>query len=259
MRQLWDRLRNGRALWSAYRDVDILADDDLTSEQMFASLRQFAAAPSEPSAIPVELLRGFTVAQKRARGRKKFRFGAGALFATIILFPGLAYAGVLPISMARVVQRIFDVVSVPIKIPAVTAEITNSGQTTPNSDQPTTGAASQSADPQSTETSNQVTSSETPELVTSTPLLPSITISTQSTTGTPTGVGVTIPSQPSDDSELGQATATATATATVDNGDSSRDDETARESGDSAAPTATADPQPTQSDGSVVPESDGSE
>lgn len=201
MRRLWNRLRNGTAFWSAYRDVNTLTGDDLAHEQIFVSLREFAAAPSEPEAIPVELLREFSAAQKRRRGRRKFRFGAGALFATVILIPGLAYAGALPISVAKVVQRIFNVVSVPIQIPSVAAQSAKRGQTVPSSVQPTSDTSTQTPETSSTETSSQVASLDNPNS-----LLPQITISTESTDQTPTGDGTSSQSEPSNGGGLGTGT-----------------------------------------------------
>ena len=115
MRRFFSLLRNAMPFSNAYQDVNTLAGDDLTTEPMFSQLRQFADAPPESGAIPIALLMEFNAAKRRVKGRKKYRFGAGALFATIVLVPSLAYAGVLPTPIGRVVANIVDAVSAPIQ------------------------------------------------------------------------------------------------------------------------------------------------
>ncbi len=211
MKGLWNRLRNGKALWSAYRNVSTLTGDDLANEMIFAHLREFAAAPTGPVSLPAGLIGEFNASQKRARGRKKFRFGVGALFATIVLFPGLAYAGVLPTSVARVVQRIFNVVSVPIQIPSVAAQSGQSderGQTAPTSVQHGSDSESQIPGAKATETPSQETSSKTSETDSSSPepesTSSSNTLSTEIKTQITTPDGVSSPSDSSDGGDLVQ-------------------------------------------------------
>ena len=93
--------------------------DDLVGEPIFSALRQFANSPVMPSAIPVLLLEAFNASQKRVSRRRKIRAGSGALFGVAILIPSLAYAGVLPSPVSRIVQRVFNVISLPTQIPSV--------------------------------------------------------------------------------------------------------------------------------------------
>ncbi len=208
MKGLWNRLRNGKALWSAYRNVSTLTGDDLANETIFTHLREFAAAPTGPVSLPAGLIREFNASQKRARGRKKFRFGVGALFATIVLFPSLAYAGALPTSVARVVQRIFNVVSVPIQIPSVATQSGQSderGQTAPTSVQHGSDSESQTPGAEATETPSQETSSKTSETGNSSSepeSTSSNTLSTEIKTQITTPDGVSGPSGSSDEGDL---------------------------------------------------------
>ncbi|HUW77825.1 MAG TPA: hypothetical protein VMV52_03635 [Candidatus Nanopelagicaceae bacterium] len=100
--------------------MDSKFDADLVNDPIFDGLRRFAELSSSPNSVPVHLLRQYTAGQRRAQGRRKWRLGSGALFGVIILLPSLAYAGVLPNSVARAVQKVFNVISVPIQIPSVT-------------------------------------------------------------------------------------------------------------------------------------------
>lgn len=214
MKHFWNRLRNGKALFSAYRNVSTLTGDDLASEPMFAQLREFAAVPAEPGPIPVGLIREFNASQKRARARKKFRFGAGALSATIILFPGLAYAGVLPTSVARVVQRIFDATSVPIQIPSVTTQSARTGETAPKSDgEPSNSSSNSNPETQMPKSESTKTSSDDPSSGSSSssenePSHNSKTPAVENPNRTSTEDGVSVSSDSSDDDDLVQGTAT---------------------------------------------------
>jgi hypothetical protein len=126
MTNLLARVRNKLARRSAYLDVNSQMGEDLASDPLFAVLREFSESSARSTAIPVDLLKGYADAQRQARRRKKFRFGSGALFGVIILVPGLAYAGVLPPPIARAVQRVFDVISVPIRIPSAVSAVASS-------------------------------------------------------------------------------------------------------------------------------------
>jgi hypothetical protein len=128
MSKIWTWVRNVRAARDAYSNVNSQFGEDLARDPLFAVLRDFADAPVQPTSIPLHLLRQYSAAQKHARGRKRFRIGSGALFGVFVLVPGLAYAGVLPSPVARIVQRVFDVISVPIQIPSVTNSEPSSAQ-----------------------------------------------------------------------------------------------------------------------------------
>ena len=126
MTNFWEWVRNNPARRNAYLDVNSQLGEDLASDPLFAVLREFSESIGRPAAIPVDLLKNYAEAQRQARRRKRFRFGSGALFGVIILVPGLAYAGVLPAPIARAVQRVFDVISVPIRIPSAVSPIASS-------------------------------------------------------------------------------------------------------------------------------------
>ena len=153
MRRFLALLRNAMPFLSAYSGVNTLTGDDLTTEAMFSQLRGFGDAPAESGPIPVALLMEFNAAQRRVKGRNKFRFGVGALFAVVVLVPGLAYAGVLPTSVAQVVQHIFDAVSVPIQIPSLAS--VPSAEQSGNADSPSPTPVATSADTQSSDGSSQ--------------------------------------------------------------------------------------------------------
>jgi hypothetical protein len=126
MTNLWARVGNKLARRNAYLDVNSQLGEDLATDPLFAALREFSASPARSTAIPDDLLRGYAEAQRQARRRKRFRFGSGAFFGVIILVPGLAYAGVFPAPIAHVVQRVFDVMSVPIRIPSAFSAVSSS-------------------------------------------------------------------------------------------------------------------------------------
>jgi hypothetical protein len=132
MKSLLTWLRNVRATRDAYSGVNSQFGEDLVGDPLFAVLRDFADAPAEPNAVPLHLLRQYNAAQKHARGRKRFRIGSGALFGVIVLVPSLAYAGVLPTPVAKMVQRVFNVISIPIQIPSVTNPSSPQSPTTSN-------------------------------------------------------------------------------------------------------------------------------
>ncbi len=119
MNSLWVWIRNKIAADDAYLNVSTHLGDDLGGEPIFAALRQFANPPVVPSAVPVLLLEAFNASQKRVSRRRTFRAGSGALFGIVILIPSLAYAGVLPSPVTRIVQRVFNVISLPIQIPSI--------------------------------------------------------------------------------------------------------------------------------------------
>lgn len=133
MSMFWKWLRNNWPTASAYRDVSTEFSDDFVSQPLFAALREFAETPAAPTPIPVLLLEEFNASQKRAIRRKKLRAGSGALFGVAILIPSLAYAGVLPTPVSRMVQRVFNVVSLPIHIPSVSLPSEGPSPTAPNS------------------------------------------------------------------------------------------------------------------------------
>jgi hypothetical protein len=126
MTNFWEWVRNNPTRRNAYLDVNSQLGEDLASDPLFAVLREFSESTARPGAIPVDLLRIYAEAQRKARRRNRFRFGSGALFGVIILVPGLAYAGVLPAPIARAVQRVFNVISVPIRIPSAVTPIASS-------------------------------------------------------------------------------------------------------------------------------------
>ena len=119
MSNLWVRIRNKISPNNAYLSVSTQLGDDLAGEPIFSALREFANAPVMPSAIPVLLIEAFNASQKRVSRRRKIRAGSGALFGIVILIPSLAYAGVLPSPVSRIVQRVFNVISLPIQIPSI--------------------------------------------------------------------------------------------------------------------------------------------
>lgn len=119
MSNLWVWIRNKIAADDAYLNVSTHLGDDLGGEPIFAALRQFANPPVVPSAVPVLLLEAFNASQQRVSRRRKIRAGSGALFGIVILIPSLAYAGVLPSPVSRIVQRVFNVISLPIQIPSI--------------------------------------------------------------------------------------------------------------------------------------------
>ena len=128
----WKWLRNNWPTASAYRDMSTEFSDDFVSQPLFTALREFAETPVAPTPIPVLLLEVFNASQKRAIRRKKLRVGSGALFGVAILIPSLAYAGVLPTPVSRMVQRVFNVVALPIQIPSLSLPIEKPSQPVPN-------------------------------------------------------------------------------------------------------------------------------
>lgn len=256
MSGFWHRLRNELALRSAYRNVNNLTGDDLAKEQLLAPLRQFAAAPANPSAIPVGLLQEFNASQRRIKGHKKFRYGAGGLFAAIILFPGLAWAGVLPPSVARVVQQVFNVVSLPIHIPSAATDSAKPSGQTPNQAQLTSGGSSSTPVPDATPSepsANQLSSTTTPAESTGATEPESNTHSTLTPTQTTTKSGVSTASQPSDDGELSTSTKSpepmsengGTAASSTESSTTSSEGVTGSEPTPTPTGTATTDPSPT--------------
>ena len=166
MTTLWVWLRNKIAPDDAYTNVSTQYGDDLDSETIFAALREFASSPVLPSAVPVLLLEAFNASQKRVSRRRKIRAGSGALFGVAILIPSLAYAGVLPSPVSRIVQRVFNVISLPIQIPSVatpspSATKSNSDELTPGSTKAPDGEQSQSPDEMQTPKPSNEPSPET--------------------------------------------------------------------------------------------------
>jgi|GEM_PF-3369304 len=166
MSNLWVWLRNKIAPDDAYITVSTQLGDDLGGEPIFAALREFASSPVMPSAVPVLLLEAFNASQKRVSRRRKIRAGSGALFGVAILIPSLAYAGVLPSPVSRIVQRVFNVISLPIQIPSVatpspSATKSNSDELTPGSTKAPDGEQSQSPDEMQTSKPSNESSPET--------------------------------------------------------------------------------------------------
>ena len=153
MSNLWAWMRNKMASDDAYLSVSTHLGDDLDGEPIFTALRGFANSPVMPIAVPVLLLEAFNASQKRVSRRRKIRAGSGALFGIVILIPSLAYAGVLPSSVSRIVQRVFNVISLPIQIPSIatptpSATESNPARLTPGStNEGPDGEHSQSAQP----------------------------------------------------------------------------------------------------------------
>ena len=143
MSNLWVWLRNKGATGDAYTRVSTQFGDDLTGQPIFTALRKFADAPMAPIAIPVLLLEEFNAGQKRVSRRRKIRAGSGALFGVAILIPSLAYAGVLPTPVSRIVQRVFNVISLPIQIPSVAVPRAKPSQSVPDSVELTPGTATE--------------------------------------------------------------------------------------------------------------------
>ena len=119
MRNLWVWRRNKIVRDDAYLSMSTHLGDDLGSEPIFAALREFSSAPDKPIAVPVLLLEAFNASQKRVSRQRKVRAGTGALFGVAVLIPSLAYAGVLPSPVSRIVQHVFNVISLPIQIPSI--------------------------------------------------------------------------------------------------------------------------------------------
>ncbi len=154
MSNLWAWLRNKIAPHDAYVTVSTQLGDDLAGEPIFAALREFASSPLLPSAVPVLLLEAFNASQKRVNRRRKIRAGSGALFGVAILIPSLAYAGVLPSPVSRIVQRVFNVISLPIQIPSVAAPSPSASES--NSDELTPGSSNEAPDGEQSQSPNEV-------------------------------------------------------------------------------------------------------
>ena len=154
MSNLWVWLRNKIAPDDAYITVSTQLGDDLGGEPLFAALREFASSPVMPSAVPVLLLEAFNASQKRVSRRRKIRAGSGALFGVAILIPSLAYAGVLPTPVSRIVQRVFNVISLPIQIPSVATP--SPSATKSNSDELTPGSTSEAPDGEQSQSPNEM-------------------------------------------------------------------------------------------------------
>jgi hypothetical protein len=153
MSNFWMWLRNKIVLDNAYVTVSTQLGDDIGGEPILAPLREFASSPIVPSAVPVLLLEAFNASQKRVSRRRKIRAGSGALFGVAILIPSLAYAGVLPSPVSRIVQRVFNVISLPIQIPSVTDP--SPSATTPNSDERTPGSSNEAPDGEQSQSPNE--------------------------------------------------------------------------------------------------------
>ena len=154
MSNLWVWIRNKIAPNNAYLSVSTHLGDDLVGEPIFSALRQFANSPVMPSAIPVLLLEAFNASQKRVSRRRKIRAGSGALFGVAILIPSLAYAGVLPSPVSRIVQRVFNVISLPIQIPSVASP--SPSTTKSDFDGLTPGSTSEAPDGEQSQSPNEM-------------------------------------------------------------------------------------------------------
>jgi hypothetical protein len=151
MSRLADWLRNARPSGGAYSDVNTQFGEDVATDPLFAVLREFSDAPAQPEAVPLHLLRQYSAAQKRSKGRKRLRLGASALLGAVIVVPGLAYAGVLPAPIAHAIQNVshvfqnvLNVAHIPIQLPSLEAPSgDSSGQNvgTPGSDLPSLNVA----------------------------------------------------------------------------------------------------------------------
>lgn len=154
MRNLRARRRNKTARDDAYLSVRTHLGDDLGGEPIFSALREFANSPVMPSAVPVSLLEAFNASQKRVSRRRKIRAGSGALFGVAILIPSLAYAGVLPSPVSRIVQRVFNVISLPVQIPSVATP--SPSTTKPNSVRLTPGSTNEGPDGEQSQSPNEI-------------------------------------------------------------------------------------------------------
>ena len=154
MSNLWVWLRNKIAPDDAYLTVSTQLGDDLGGEPIFAALREFASSPVMPTAVPVLLLEAFNASQKRVSRRRRIRAGSGALFGVAILIPSLAYAGVLPSPVSRIVQRVFNVISLPIQIPSVATP--SPSATKSNSDELTPGSSNEAPGGEQSQSPNEV-------------------------------------------------------------------------------------------------------
>ena len=154
MSNLWVWIRNKIAPDDAYLSVSTHLGDDLGGVPIFSALRVFANSPVMPSAVPVLLLEAFNASQKRVSRRRKIRAGSGALFGVAILIPSLAYAGVLPSPVSRIVQRVFNVISLPIQIPSVASP--SPSTTKSDFDGLTPGSTSEAPDGETSQTPNEM-------------------------------------------------------------------------------------------------------
>ncbi len=122
MINLWRTLSNRMRLRNAHQGMKELGIDDSVDAPFLDALHQFAAIPAAPAPVPVALIEAFNKAQLRKKSRRNLRITAAALLGGSILIPGLAYAGVLPPQVARMVQRVLNVTRIPITLPANTTD-----------------------------------------------------------------------------------------------------------------------------------------